>query len=545
MGGQHRPGRLPVRRVRRLAWTVLLSGLPSAGCVLLEEAPDPSQLVCRADSDCAINEVCFPDGCGDPGRDIVVEVTPNPHDGLHAQDFQVDAIRPELNLALFGPATVQGSTVRATSPVGSAPRPYNEPLHLTARGESALLPGVARLFTADLVPLNGAWVLPVGTGTYTVTLEPEDLGLPPVRGEATVSPGGAVPLQLVLPSPNQVARLEGRVVRQGAQLVDAALQVQALDADLTPLSQRVPVARGSGAFSLALPLEASQRTNLLVRVTATGDVWVPQKTFTVDPREPLTAPLELGDYGEPVQVSGRILGRDGRPVVQASVSLRGPVGGGGTYQGPLGITDAEGRFTVETLPSGPGGNLSLVVVPPSGSTAGLTVQSVEVPRTGAVLPDVVCPDRRIIRGTILQTDNTSPALGVRVLADPVGQVPGWPRPPAGSESLGTTDDTGAFRLGLDPGIYRVDFIPTENLPRVSRVITVLPGDDASEQVLATFPLQRGRTVRGMVTEAGAPSPYASVRFYRVADLGGRPSPVLLSQTVSDHLGRYTALLPVR
>ncbi|MFP2963396.1 carboxypeptidase regulatory-like domain-containing protein [Myxococcus sp. 1LA] len=530
---------------RRLAWTLLVAGLSSTGCVLLEDSPDPSQLVCRADSDCAVNEVCFPDGCGDPGRDIVVEVTSNPQEGMHAQDFQVDTIRPELNLALFGPATVQGRTVRDMTPVGNTPRPYNEPLHLTARGESALLPGVARLFTADLIPLNGNWVLPVATGTYTVTLEPEDLGLPPVRGTATVSPGGSAPLQLVLPSPNQVARLEGRVVRQGTQLVDAALQAQALDADLTPLSQRVPVTRDTGAFSLALPLEASQRTNLLVRVTAQGDMWVPQKTFTVDPREPLTAPLELGDYGEPVQVSGRILGRAGRPVAEASVSLRGAVGGGGTYQGPLAITDAEGRFTVETLPSEPGGSLSLVVVPPPGSTAGLTVQSVEVPRTGAVLPDVVCPERRIIRGTILQSDNSSPALGVRVLAAPVGQVPGWPRPPAGGESLGTTDDTGAFRLGLDPGIYRVDFIPTENLPRVSRIITVLPGDDASEQVLATFPLQRGRTVRGLVTEAGLPSPYASVRFYRVADLGGRPSPVLLSQTVSDHLGRYTALLPVR
>ena len=65
--------------------------------------------------------------------------------------------------------TPTGSTVRATAPLGSPPRPYNEPLQLTARGESTLLPGVARHFTANLVPLNGAWVLPVGTGTYTVT----------------------------------------------------------------------------------------------------------------------------------------------------------------------------------------------------------------------------------------------------------------------------------------------------------------------------------------------------------------------------------------
>ncbi|WP_426752427.1 carboxypeptidase regulatory-like domain-containing protein [Myxococcus sp. Y35] len=537
-----------MRRGRQLAWAALLAVLGGTGCMFLEESPDPSQLVCRADTDCAHNEVCFPDGCGDPGRDIVVEVTPNPDDGLHAQDFRVEAIRPELDLALFGPATVQGSTVRVTSAPGeggTTTRPYSEPLRLSASGESALLPGVVRSFTAHLVPINGRWELPVGTGTYTVTLSPEDLGLPPVRGSATVEPGGAVPLPLVLPSPHQVARLEGQVVRQGAELVDADLEVQALDADLTPLSQRVPVARATGAFALALPVEAAQRASLLLRVTAAGAPWVPQKTFTVDPREPLTAPLELGDAGEPVQVSGRILARDGQPVAQASVSLRGTVGGGGTFQGPLAVTDAEGRFTVQTLPSAPGSRLSLVVVPPSGSTAGLTVQAVDVPRGGAVLPDVVCPERRILRGTLLQTDNTQPAPGVRVLAEPIGQVPGWPRPPAGGESLGTTDDTGSFRLWLDPGIYRVDFIPTENLPRVSRVVTVQPGDDTGEQVLATFPLQRGRTVRGTVTEAGQAAPYASVRFYRVANLEGRPSSVLLSQTVSDHLGRYTALLPVR
>jgi len=532
----------------RLAWLTALAVLGGSGCALLDETPDPSQLVCRSDADCATNEVCFPDGCGDPGRDIVVEVTPNPHDGLHAQDFRVDAIRPELNLALFGPATVQGTTVRVTSmPGADAPttRPYSEPLRLSASGESALLPGVVRTFTAHLVPTNGRWALPVGTGAYAVTLSPEDPRLPPVRGQATVEPGSAVPLHLVLPSPNQVVLLEGQVVRQGAVRVDASLEVQALDADLTPLSQRVPVTRATGSFALALPVEAAQRPSLLLRVTATGDMWVPQKTFTVDPREPLTAPLELGDYGEPVEVSGRILARDGRPVANASVSLRGQVGGGGSFQGPLSTTDAEGHFTARTLPAAVGSLLSLVVVPPSGSTAGLMVQPVDVPRTGAVLPDVICPERRILRGALLQTDNLQPAPGVRVLAEPVGQVPGWPRPPAGGESLGTTNDSGAFRLWLDPGVYRMDFIPTENLPRVSRVVTVLPGDDSAEQVLATFPLQRGRTVRGHVSEAGHASPYASVRFYRVANLEGRPFSVLLSQTVSDHLGRYSALLPVR
>jgi hypothetical protein len=246
-----------------------------------------------------------------------------------------------------------------------------------------------------------------------------------------------------------------------------------------------------------------------------------------------------------VRVTGRVVGLDGRPVAGATVALRGQVGGGGTFHGPLATTGPEGRFTVDTLPAAPGGTLSLVVVPPLGATAGLTVQPVEVPRTGAVLPDVVCPNRRLVRGTIHLPGSTHAAPGVRVAVEPVAEVPGWPRPPGGGEALGTTGDNGDFQLRLDPAVYRVDFIPAENLPRVSLVVTVLPGEDTAEQRLATFALQRGRTLRGRVTEGTRALPYASLRFYRAVTLEGRPSSVLLAQTVSDHAGRYTALIPVR
>nr|WP_211194769.1 carboxypeptidase-like regulatory domain-containing protein [Pyxidicoccus fallax] len=534
----------------RLVALALLAALWGAGCALLEEEPDPSQLVCRSDAECAVNEVCFPDGCGDPGRDIVVEVTPNPHARQHAQDFRVDRVRPELNLELFDPAHVRGRVVRATSlPApdgGTVMRPYSEPLHLRAEGESLLLPGVSRWYEAELVPINGGWELPVGTGDYTVTLTAEDSQVPPVRGASVVEPGAQVPLELVLPAPDAVVRLSGRVSSQGQVLVDADLRVQALDTDSTPLSQRVPVTRGTGDFTLVMPREAARRPAILVRVTAMGEApWVPQKTFTVDPRAPLTQPLELGDFGAPVRVTGRVVGLDGRPVPGATVALRGRVGGGGTFHGPLATTSPEGRFAVDTLPSAPGDTLSLVVVPPLGATAGLTVQPVEVPRTGAVLPDVVCPDRRIVEGTILLPSGTHPAPGVRVAVEPIAEIPGWPRPPGGGEALGATDDEGLWRLRLDPAVYRVDFLPAENLPRVTRVITVLPGEDATVQRLATFNLQRGRTLSGRVTDGSEALPYASIRFYRAVTLEGRPMSVLLSQTVSDHLGRYKALIPVR
>lgn len=541
---------------RRGVGLALLAVLAAAGCAFLEEAPDPSLLVCRSDDECGVNEICFPDGCGDPGRDIVVEVVPDPRLRSHAQDFRVDNLRPRQDLELSEPAAVAGRVLRATSlPAadgGVVLRNYNEVLHLSASGESLLLPGVTRQYEATLVPTNGAWRLPVGTGDYTVTLTADDVEVPPVRGTRRVEPGAEAPLELVLPAADTVAKLSGKVVRQGGVLVDAPLEIQALDADLSPLSQRVPVSRGTGDFTVAVPGEVARRTAVLLQVTAPGEApWVPRKTFTVDPRAPLSEPLQLGDYGTPVQVTGRVLGLDGRPIPGATVALQGEVGGGGTFHGPLATTTAEGRFTATTLPAAPGGTLSLVVVPPPVSTSGLAVLPVEVPRTGVALPDILCPNRRVLRGTLLLPDNFTPAAGVRVLAEPVGQVPGWPRPPAGGEALGTTDDTGTFRLRLDPAVYRVDFVPAENLPRVSRTVTMLPGEDATEQVLATLPLQRGRTVSGRVldgaADAGTPPgvPYASIRFYRVVTVAGQPTTVLLSQAVSDPEGRYTALMPVR
>jgi hypothetical protein len=540
--------------VRPWLLLALLAALTGAGCALLKDEPDPSTLVCGSDAECAAGEVCFPDGCGNPGQDIVVEVTPNPQAGLHAQDFRVENLRPVQNLELFGPALVAGHVVRATSlpgpDGGAATREYSEPLRLSVSGASTLLPGVARQYDAELVPLKGRWELRVGTGTYTVTLMAEDPALPPVRGTVDVEPGAQAPLELVLPAPGNVVRLQGKVVREGELLADAPLEIQALDADLTPLSQRVEVARGTGDFGLVMPLEAARRPTVLLRVAAVGSAaWVPRKTFTVDPRAPLSAPLELGDYGEPVRVTGRVLDLEGQPVVGASVALRGRVGGGGDFHSPLAETDGDGGFAVQTLPAALGGTLTLVVVPPPGSKAGLTTLPVDVPRTGATLPDAVCPNRRVVSGVVLRPDSNEPESGVRILAEPMDEVPGWPRPPGGGEAQATADVDGGFRIQLDPAVYRVDFIPAENRPRITRVVTVLPGEDSVEQRLAAIRLQKGRTVRGRVTEGTAGEarglPYASVRFFRVANVEGRPLSVLLAQTLTDHQGNYSVLMPMQ
>jgi hypothetical protein len=535
----------------RLMPRVLLA-LAGAGCAYLPDTPKESTLVCRNDAECSGGEVCFLDGCGNPGQFIVVEVTPNPKAGLHPQDFPVENLRPQQNLELFGRATLQGQVRRETllpSP-GSSTLPYSSPISVRASGESLLIPGVTRRYEASVVPDNGSFQLAVGSGSYTVTLTAEDPQVPPVSELRVVEPGQAVPLQFVLPAATAVTRLAGKVVRVGSTLVEADLEVQALDDSLRPLSQRVPVTRGTGEFLLAMPPSAAKLEHVLVQVTAPrADTLVPQKAFTVDPRPGVTAPLELGDYGEPVTVQGRVVNRDGQPVANASVYLQGKVAGGGQFRSRTATTNTEGRFELLSLPGHPDSPLTLYAVPPPSTSAGILLQPTPIPRGGVTLKDIVCPDKVVASGTLMRPEGL-PAAGVRVVAEPVGEVPGWPLPAVGTEAEAATDEDGRYRLRLDPGEYRFDFIPAENLPRVSRFVTVLPSTELL--VVAPFTLSKGRRITGLVTlpepEQASPmpgAPYAFIRFFRVVNVEGKPTAVLLAQTVADSAGNYAATLPTR
>ncbi|WP_224240914.1 carboxypeptidase-like regulatory domain-containing protein [Hyalangium gracile] len=534
--------------MRTLRAALLALALTSAGCAYLPDDPGESTLVCRNDSECAEGEVCFLDGCGDPGEHIIVEVTPNPKTGLHAQDFPVENLRPQQQLELFGPASLAGQVLRETLQSSPSTTAYFRPVSLRVTGESLLIPGLTRRYDSSLVPDNGQYALYVGSGSYSITLLAEDPEVPPLTETRVVEPGRTVPLDFLLPASAAVTRLSGQVVRQGSTRVDADLEVQALDESLRPLSQRVPVSRATGGFQLALPPSAAKLEHVLVQVTVPrGDPLVPQKTFTVDPRPGLTPPLELGDYGEPVTVKGRVVSLEGQPVANASVYLQGKVGGGGQFRSRAVTTGTDGRFELLSLPSHPDTPLTLYAVPPPSSTAGLTLQATAIPRGGVTLKDVTCPDKVVIQGSLLRPEGL-PAAGVRVIAEPVGEVTGWPRPAVGTEAE-ATDEDGIYRLRLDPGEYRFDFIPAENLPRVSRFVTVLPSTNAE---LAPFTLSKGRRINGTVTLAepayDSPIPgvaYASIRFFRVVNVEGRPTSVLLAETVSDSTGHYAASLPTR
>jgi hypothetical protein len=535
--------------MRKPTSLVLLTAALATGCGVGDMDP---VLGCRGDSDCDSGEVCFIDGCGDPGRNIVVEVVPNPRGGLHAQDFRVTDLRSQQNIELYDPALLKGQ-VRVQGLTSTSA--YSAPITLRMTGESLLIPGLVRRHESTLVPENGAYSLPVGVGRYNVTLLATDPELPPLSGTREVEPGRSVMLDFTLPVSSELVRLSGKVVRQGEAPVDVELEVQALDEELRPLSQRELVKRDTGEFTLTLPPTAAERPTVVLQVVPTSpQALVPQKLFTVNPRRGVLEPLAMGDYGEQVLFKSRVLSRDGQPVAQATVSLQGRVGGGGHFRSQKAFTDANGFFELPTLPNESGSAMMLSIVPPPRSKAGVTVKYVQVPRTSLVQsPDVTCGERIKVSGTLQKPSGSQWAAGVKVVAEPIEELPGWPRPSFSFEALRTTDEQGRFELAMDPGRYRFDFIPTEELPRVSRIVTVRPGDSATSEPaleLSTFTLSKSRNVTGQVRFNGSnrtlsAAPYASIRFFRVVDVEGKPSALLLSQTLTDQNGAYSTTVPAR
>lgn len=439
------------RALRALA---LALGVSASGCAFLEDEPPPDQLVCRSDAECAAGQVCFVDGCGNPGGDIVVEVQAHPKAGLLAQDFPVDRLRPEQNLELFSPVRLRGEVSRgavAAADGGVAPIAYRGPVHLLATGESRLIPGVGRRYETTLIPDNGAWVLPVGSGDYTVTLTPVDKAVPPLVRTASVDPATGGSVAFDLPTPARVITLSGRLVLQGSRMVDADVEVQALDDALRPLSQRARVSRDTGGFQLALGAEDAARPTLLLRVTPlTASDVVPRKTFVVDPSESFASALELGDPGAVVRVEGRVLETDAAaPMEGARVSLQGRVAGGGTFQGVPVLTDAQGRYQLTSLPGLPESPLTLVIVPPPAPLAPHAPAGGRVHGGhGASGRDV--PAAHGGDGQRAAARRQRARVGRAHRGGAGGRADGLAPAPMGFEAPFTTDGAGGFQLALDP-----------------------------------------------------------------------------------------------
>jgi hypothetical protein len=165
---------------------------------------------------------------------------------------------------------------------------------------------------------------------------------------------------------------------------------------------------------------------------------------------------------------------------------------------------------------------------------------------------VRCGERILVRGTVLLPDQTAAAM-MRVRAVETVKSATRPLPLEDVEVL--TDASGVYELRLDPGEWRLEFLPVVDLPQTSRLITVsataaADGGVFERQQLAPITLPRGRRLTGIVTSNIAnrgPTPLsnAQVRFFRVTRIENRPTSVLLGTGVTNGVGAYTVILPTR
>ncbi|WNG17920.1 carboxypeptidase regulatory-like domain-containing protein [Cystobacter fuscus] len=535
---------------------VVLTGVLLLGC----SAFDPNEPIgCRDDSNCADDQVCFVDGCGDPGRNLVVEVIPNAKEGLFAQDLRVDELRDQQTLLLHGPSTLQ-ARVRVVGATSSTP--YSAPVTLRITGESLLIPGVPRWqedSTLEPSPQGtySAYTLSVASGRYTVKLLTTNSELPPLSSSGDVQPGSSATLDFSLPDASLLVQMTGKVLRYDNKLMprDVPLSVQVLDEKKNPLTQRVSVDPDTGLFTLVLLRTDLEHGSLTLQVTSTNYL-VPQMLVHLDPGRALTEPILLPDYGEPVRLQGRVVDSANKPVAGATLFVSGSVLGGGQYRSPQVESQGDGTFELLTLPSPPlgsGRELVLTILPRAGNFAGSTETSLVVPRVSvSKLGDVVCQERRKVVGTVLGPVGSLPAAGVQVEATLLKEVVGTPRPASSRVAADRrTDEAGHFELWLDPGVYRFDFASLENLPRFSRIVTVHPWTAATppppQEVSVTLP--KGRRVTGYVrhsegTQARPNVPNAALRFYRLVAVEGENSALLLGETTSDAAGAFYITLPL-
>ena len=548
----------------------ILSWLMLASCTA--SAP-VDQRACVVDEDCSGGQLCFAEGCGDPGKGIVVEVTGNAQSSQYARDFPVDTgkLGPQFDVSLGDPLSITGQFLIATEPATTA---YSLPVVVRAEGKSSLLPGITRTFEARFdKPERGFFEMKVAAGDFKVTATPADKTLPPAATQTTVAPGGeALSLAFKFAGGDGLSVISGQLVRTRDETVVPAettliassflakgQEVPVMDLQVIEptsgelLSQRQAVSITTGEFGIGInPVARMGQTVTLLASPREAGVPVPTKQFTLTNPIPNPVVLELGDFGDAALVRGTILDSAGQPVEGAQVVLSGVVKGDGSFRSKIVVTDAKGLFEVMTLASRNEGSFQLSVVPPREARAAATDRSVTVTITDGVATlspaEITLPDRVVIHGAV-----TSPMglaqPGVAVKA--TRQLEAAQAIIATEPAETTTSADGTFSLALEPGIWRFEYFPGQMFPIASRLVTIAGANGAGERITDTdlkpVQLSFGRTVSGTVTGNGSRPdqlmPYAQLRFFRVTSVGGLPVSILLGTAITDERGSYSVVLP--
>src|SRR5712692_4970096 len=395
MGGDRHYRILSAMKLRApITWCLLLA-VAAAGCGRKQAV---SFHYCTDDSECSAGRVCFADGCGELVQGLRIEVIPNAREGLYAQDFAPASLSAREDLTLSGASLIQGAFQQLS---GGQPVTLQGPVSVRAAGESLLVPGRSRSF--EFTSSQGTYSLPVATGSYSISANALDNVLPPrqPRTKVNLTPGLTATVDFLFPAVESLTRLEGRLLlANGLPITEAEVDVQALEpVTLRPLSQRAHASSGTpgatGAFTLQIePLAV----NVLVQASPrSADALVPRKEFRVDVTgsPPI---LELGDFGSTFAISGTLTSSDGTPIPSATIYLEGLANGGGTFRTASTSSNAAGVFTVRTLRSAPGSQLTLWAIPLLQSASGILRVRVAVIGP-ANLGFFTAPDKILVSGT--------------------------------------------------------------------------------------------------------------------------------------------------
>ncbi|HYV43748.1 MAG TPA: carboxypeptidase regulatory-like domain-containing protein [Myxococcaceae bacterium] len=547
------------RRPSIATWLMLSAAAGAVGAACADIwVPQPK--FCTTNAECDQGQICFPDGCGDPGRDLKAQIT------FASQSQEFEITDPELQDAAYDqemsrPPLFTG-LVRQDTPTG--PVPFTNSVTLKASGSALLLAGVSRRVELGMQPLGGQYALPVHTGKYfTLAAFSSDTAIPPVWLDNSsgweLKPGTIIHQDIAFPAPSALVRISGSLLLSTVLgPVNAQMNVQVLEQNTgRPLSQPAAVDAAGNFSVLAAPNAAmAQYVEILASpretALAPGTI-VPSHLFSNVPvNAPLTTlVLEVGEFGTAVDLTGKVLDMDGQPVPGATVYTERTTQDRNDYKSPSVQTDANGNFTVRSLPTLTLEDaVSLWAIPPSGSHAGTLQVVTSVPVTGGSVGQLHCPRRLEVRGQVLRPDGSAPAPGVSVVAEPVGGIAGL-KPPTFSQE-GTTTLMGWYSFWVDPGEYRLDFHSSDLLPRVSQRVLIAPqtADPPLPVQLQPFTLWNGRKLDGLITgfaNSGAtvrtPLPGATVELFRVTFDNGKDVSYSLAKTNTDPNGKYSLVLP--
>ena len=514
---------------------------------------------CTTDLDCGSEEICFQDGCGDPGRGLTMQVT---HQGV-AQEFPINELRSTYDQELGRPPVFTGQIKQATA---TGQTPFTGKVILRGFGQTLHLPGVGRRIDASVLPFSGGYSAGISTGEYGgAQFGPlhvfAEAGGPPVRlnGSWSFQPGSRVPLDVTFPPAAALTRITGTLLLSlNAGVMTTPMQVQVLEPGWhRPISQIVPVDPITGLFTvLAPPMAPGEPFEILAtpRDGMLAESITPVRVFPGTVTGSITTLLlQMEEFGSTVSLSGTVLDSKGQPLGGAKVFTERQIQGGKhNYKGGSTTTASDGSFLVKALPTlSVDDPVSLWIIPDSGLESGTLQVVLSVPLQDGSLPPLRCPPRVPVVGQVLRP-NEQPAAGVLVRAQPLEAATAGGSKPPGDPVEVTTDAQGNFRLFADPGEYRLDFLP-DLLPRVSRRVTVYPqpGTATPEAVqVPTFTLWNGRTLSGKITgfpTAGAIEPAAlpnaSVELFRVVWEDGKQNSYSLGKVTTDSEGKYILTIP--